>query len=87
MSKRFASEQLLVSFTPHVEALCAKTREEKFAFESLSYMDLQIGDLSDAIPKVCSASTQILGVNNHLIRVIFLSYHIRYCNSAETKSH
>ena len=32
-----------------VEALCTKTRGEKFTFESFPYMDFQIGKFSDAI--------------------------------------
>jgi hypothetical protein len=36
-------------FYLHVEALCAETRRKKYAFQSLSYKDFEIGDFSDAI--------------------------------------
>ena len=36
-------------FLPPCRSACTETREEKFAFESLSYMAFQIGNFTDAI--------------------------------------
>ena len=42
----------VMHFLLHVEAHCVKMCEEKLAFDSLSSMDFQIGDFSDAISRI-----------------------------------
>ena len=67
---------LFIHVYVYVEALCAQTREENFAFKSLSYMDFLIAYSPMRSLKVCGASTQALRVKNQLIRVIFHFFNI-----------